>query len=337
MQGMAVLLSGALTSLASSAREPETAQAKVLLSGPGSGVAIQVQKVNIFGDGNPANGIEDSRIDMSAPGWNVESRRPWNMGAGTVHCDGQNRGSAMIVDTREFGRLSTGLIIATSAHVLYDLERQRRFSACRFHYMALDHLPGYQAAISLKQSLLGGFDPSDPRNTAAFGKEDWAFLYVAESLPGLPATGRLRLKAYQQTLQADSKPFTYQFIAYSPSVNSITISTACRVLESEHGDLGGGEWAGQLLDDCDSEGGASGGALVASAGGDHYLVGIRSGSHWDKERYPQQKYPGGPPDGAAWDIFKNTNFSRAIDDELIAALRALIHEIDRESTKNDVF
>jgi hypothetical protein len=105
------------------------------------------------------------------------------------------------------------------------------------------------------------------------------------------------------------------------------ISAPCNVKESDHGDLGGGAWPGQLLDDCDSEQGASGGGLVASRGDDHFLVGIRSGAHWDREVFPVREFPQGPPDGAAWDRSINTNFSRAIDQELIDGLHSLVREL----------
>jgi hypothetical protein len=304
------------------------------LEAQGLNHSMQVRQINIFGDGNPSNGNEDNRIDMSSPAWNHELRRPWNMGAGTIYCDGMNRGSAMIVDTREFGRLEQGLIVATSAHVLYDLERRRRFSNCEFHYMAVDSLPGYQAPVSFSQSRLGRFDPSSPRDHAIFGREDWAFLYVRDPIPGVSIAGRIPLRPYRETQVTDSQAVHYQFIAYNPGADAITISTACQVKESEPGDLGGGSWPGQLLDDCDSEGGASGGGLVASFEGGHYLVGIRSGSHWDGHRYPGTEYPDGPPAGEAWDVLSNTNFSRAIDTELIGELRSMLNELTDRSGNN---
>ena len=296
------------------------------LTSQGYGDAFRMQQVNIFGDGNPANGIEDNRIDMSSPAWNSNSRRPWNMGAGTIHCDGKMRGSAMIVDTREFTIADAGLILATSAHVLYDLHEHRRFAACQFHYMALDHLPGYQVDIDLERSRMGDFDPSSARNSLQFGKEDWAFLHVSGSIPGISGSGNVRLRSYHSILNATNGPVRFQFIAYSPATDSMVISTQCEVRESASGDLGGGSWRGQLLDNCDSDGGASGGGLVASAAGNHFLVGIRSGAHWDSESFPQRQFPDGPPDGARWDVNKNTNFSRAIDGELIDALRSLLME-----------
>ena len=323
---LTIVLTLAFLSAPASAQRPFSEELQTWLLNQGYGDALRVQQVNVFGDGNPANGTEDNRIDMSSPEWNSNGRWPWNMGAGTIHCDGKMRGSAMIVDTREFAAAGTGLILATSAHVLYDLHRQRRFGACQFHYMALDHLPGYRANIDFKRSRMGDFDPSSVSNSPLFGKGDWAFLYVSGPIPGISDTGNVRLRSFHSTLNATNGPVRYQFIAYSPATDSIVISTQCEVRESASGDLGGGSWRGQLLDNCDSEGGASGGGLVATAAGNHYLVGIRSGAHWDSESFPQRQFPNGPPDGARWDVNKNTNFSRAIDGELIDALRSLLME-----------
>jgi len=308
------------------ARDSQQQNLETRLKAQGHGGSPEILKVSIFGDGNPANGIEDSRIDMSSPEWNDKARRPWNQAAGTIHCDGQNRGSATIVDTREFGQLRQGFVIATSAHVLFDLQRQKRFSDCQFHYMAVDHLPGYQLNIDFDQSHIGEFDPASPRNKAGFGEQDWAFLLVPGSMPGVHADGGFRLQAFQTYLQATGSAGRYQFIAHSPETESISISTGCQVVESRKGDLGGGAWPGQLLDDCDSEGGASGGGLVASIGQTHFLVGIRSGAHWNPEVFSKKKFPRGPPDGANWDVYKNTNFSRAIDSNMIEVVGALVKE-----------
>ncbi len=295
---------------------------------PGPG-GVRMEPVNIFGDGNPENGVEDDRLDISSPAWNEDGLSAWNTAAGTVHCDGRNRGSAVVVDTSEFGRLREGVVIATSAHVLFDLESRALFGECSFHYMALDHLPGYRASIDLGRSRRGAFDPADPRTGPMFGRGDWAFLYVPGPVPGAAAHARLRPRAWSSLRGDVDAGASFRFIAFSPARRVIVISSPCRVAESRAEDLGGGSWAGQLLDDCDSEDGASGGGLVASLGGRHYLVGIRSGAHWDGGVFPPRRYPDGPPAGAVWDRSRNTNFSRAIDGELIEGLRSLVREIAR--------
>ncbi|MBT8061176.1 MAG: hypothetical protein HKO64_12100 [Xanthomonadales bacterium] len=288
-------------------------------------------QVNIFGDGNPANGVEDDRIDMSSPDWNDPSRRSWNMGAGTIHCEGKNRGSAIILDTSSLGGPVTGMIVATSAHVVFDLEENRRFRSCRFHYMALDSLPGYQADIDLDASVLGPFKPGKDRRQPEFGKHDWAFLYVPSPSAGINGSGRIRLMPFESLSHVDQSRVSFQFIAYSRSSGSISISTRCSVAESTPQDLGGGAWRGQLLDNCDSEGGASGGGLVAAVDGQQFLVAIRSGAHWNSDAFPEKDYPRGPPDGSSWDVGSNTNFSRAIDLDLLDALARMVDRLSAET------
>ena len=298
------------------------------LTAQGYGSRLQVVQVNIFGDGEATNGIEDSRIDMSSPLWNERERRPWNMSAGTVHCDGRNRGSAVIMDTRSLGKLPRGFIVASSAHVLFDLDSNQAFKRCQFHYMALDKLPGYQAEIDLKHSRIGRFDPASRRENPAFGQDDWAFLYVAAEVPGVNITGRIKPRSFDSVLKLPGFDGQVQFIAFNPDTGSINISTQCVAQESLAGDLGGGAWKGQLLDDCDSEGGASGGGLIAHVEGESFLVGIRSGAHWDGGLFPALQFPAGPPQGSLWDIRTNTNFSRAIDPQLLSELRSLIRDLD---------
>jgi hypothetical protein len=271
------------------------------------GAGGRVVQVNIFG--------EDNRIGMDSPQWNNQAHRPWNIGAGTIHCDGRNRGSAAIIDTSEWGGDHAGLVIATSAHVLFDLEDRQRFESCRFHYMGLDKLPGYQAPVSLQHWRMGSFDPHGDPASPAFGREDWAFLYVEGPMPGVPLAGRFRVRPFAELVAAQAGEVRFNFMAFSPSNRGMAISTSCQVIESTAADLGGGAWKGQLLDDCDSEGGASGGALVATVLDEHFLVGIRNGSHWDGGLFPVASFPQG--------------FSRAIDRELLQALKSLVEEIGR--------
>lgn len=325
----AVLLLAAALALSGTAVAGEGLQQRLesLLVESGLAEPHELQPVNVFGDGDPDNGTEDSRIDMASPLWRSPVHDPWNMSGGTLHCDGRNRGSAVIVDTSELAELAQGMVIVTSAHVLYDLGSGRPYRDCRFHYMGLSHLPGYQARVDLDRSRRGSFDPRSERSGPGFGKEDWAVLYVAERPPGVPPGARVPLRAFSSLPPVAERDVQFRFIGWSRSLGVMTISSACRVVESTRADLGGGGWLGHLLDDCDSEGGASGGGLVASVGDGHYLVGIRSGAHWDGAAFPPEQFPLGPPDGASWDVRRNTNFSRAIDAEVLAAVRELVSEV----------
>ena len=113
-------------------------------------------------------------------------------------------------------------------------------------------------------------------------------------------------------------------MAFDSSSGVISESRNCRVVESGGHDLGGGAWKGQFLDDCDSGDGASGGGIIAVMNHEHYLIGIRNGSHWSEQVYPVERFHKGPPDGSAWDRLLNTNFGRAIDAHLL-------HEISLKS------
>ena len=46
-----------------------------------------------------------------------------------------------------------------------------------------------------------------------------------------------------------------------------------------------------------------------------------AGAHWDDQAFPADRFPDGPPDGEAWDIRTNTNFSRSVDAEMLESLR----------------
>ena len=290
-------------------------------------IALPLQ-ANVFGDGNPANGIEDDRRAMIARGRPGEALQSWQMSAGTIVCDGEIRGTAVLLDVSEFSRSVRGAFLATSAHVLYDLDHHMPFEQCRFHYLALDQVPGYQASIDRKYRSLGPFDPDMETSDAGFGVDDWAFLYLANDSMGDGQSGRLPLRAYSEFVSGSGPAPDYRLIGFDSSRTVMGVSQGCRVQLSAAGDLGGGAWAGQLLDDCDSGNGASGGALVASLEHEHFLVGIRTGSHWSRERFPIDDFPSGPPPGSRWDVEENTNFSRAIDQHLINVLRELVERVE---------
>ena len=119
----------------------------------------------------------------------------------------------------------------------------------------------------------------------------------------------------------------FRLLAFDSSTGFISESKDCMVVESGNDDLGGGTWKGQLLDDCDSADGASGGGVIAVFNQQHFLIGIRSGSHWSEQVYPVGSFPKGPPDGSVWDRRSNTNFGRAIDVSLLHELEQYIQTL----------
>ncbi|NIP18669.1 MAG: hypothetical protein GWM87_11285, partial [Xanthomonadales bacterium] len=179
----------------------------------------------------------------------------------------------------------------------------------------------------------GDFDAFSPRDDTLFGREDWAFLYVPEPAGIAPHGGGLRPRSFAALhRQPGGASVDYTLLGYSAAHGGVTLSMGCRVVESRSGDLGGGAWTGQLLDDCDSGEGASGGALVAETKDGPFLVAIRTGAHWDEATFPGERFPAGPPDGEIWSVDSNTNFSRAIDREMLDALARLIREIEGPET-----
>ena len=286
--------------------------------------------VNIFGDGNPDNGIEDSREQVMGSRLGVGSREGHHMNAGTIMCDGKVRGTAMVVDTRKHAPDLRGVVLATAAHVIYDLDKKQRFRRCDFQFMALGELSRYTASIDLGSVRLGGFDPLKETSAADFGEGDWAFLYVPRPWKSFGPDDAITVRdfSFVQMEAFQQSGGELRLVAFSSSDGVISVSRNCTVIESGSDDLGGGSWKGQLLDDCDSVGGASGGGIVAVLDGRQYLIGIRSGSHWSEQLYPQSEYPAGPPDGSLWNRHSNTNFGRAIDIQLISQLLVFLRNLE---------
>ncbi len=291
-------------------------------------------QVNIFGDGNPENGVEDSREQILGGRRRGISLADQRMNAGTVKCDGKIRGTAMVLDTRMFAPGLKGVVLASAAHVLYDLEEMKRFKRCEFHFLALGELRKYRTKIDLKKVRMGDFDPSMATAGLGFGEGDWSFLYVPRPWRGYDPDEALTAHdfSFSQSESYRQSGGELRLIAFDSSAGVISVSRDCTVIESDDSDLGGGRWKGQLLDDCDSGGGASGGGIVAVVQQKQYLVGIRSGSHWNAQEFPASKYPFGPPDGAVWNKNSNTNFGRAIDAHILQELQRFAQFLERSET-----
>jgi hypothetical protein len=292
---------------------------------------IHIVPVNIFGDGNPENGVEDSRQQLMNGRDRGVNLADQPLNAGTIKCDGKVRGTAMVIDTREFAPDLKGVVLASAAHVLYDLDKKKRFKRCEFQFLALGELARYRAKIDLKRVRKGGFDPLKATEGPEFGEGDWAFLYVPKPWKIFNRDEALTLRdfSFSQMESYKQSGGEVRLVAYDSSLRVISVSRDCTVIESSTDDLGGGGWKGQLLDDCDSGGGASGGGIVAVLNHQHYLIGIRSGSHWSEQDFPSDAFPGGPPDGAVWNRHSNTNFGRAIDAYILQELQKFTHLLER--------
>ena len=291
---------------------------------------VESFNVNIFGDGNPDNGIEDDREQLVGRPGKGHGLSDQFMNAGTIKCDGKVRGTAMVIDTREFVANLKGVVLASAAHVIYDLKKGKRFKRCEFQLLAMSELSRYRVKIDLKNLRTGNFDPLKKTAGLEFGEGDWVFLYAPKVWSGFDPDETLAVRdfSFSQLESYRQSGGELKLVAFDSTAGVISVSGNCMVVESRSDDLGGGSWKGQLLDDCDSADGASGGGIIAVLNEQQYLVGIRNGSHWSEQVYPAGEYPSGPPDGALWDRHENTNFGRAIDDHLLAELARFIHELE---------
>jgi hypothetical protein len=274
----------------------------------------------VFGDGEPGNGTEDDRRPLAEAGGGAGEPLSWPQSAGTIHCDGQIRGTGLLLDPEISGSQPEGAFIVTAAHVLLDPETGLPFESCAFHFMALGALPGYHAVVDPDWVRAGPFNPRQQRDSASFGRHDWAFAYLPDGWAYQSPVGLWKLAEVEPRLGDDMARF--HLLAWARESEQITVTGPCRVVSSAADDLGKGGWPAHLLDDCDSSGGASGGGLLATGADGIYLVGIRSGSHHDPEVYPS-----GPAPGDRWDVGENTNYARGVDQELLLAFRSLVREV----------
>jgi len=282
----------------------------------------------VFGDGDPDNGPEDDRRSISVGGYPPPAA-DWYRGTGTLVCDGAVRGSASLLDVSALAPDLAGVVLATAAHVLYDLEQGRPWSECRFAFMGLAELPGFSAPLIRSHQLLGGFRPAAMPSDPQQGSGDWAFFWLGpdwEPPPpwfGFPP-GRLPGGAL-----TDSRHESLGLVAWDQTKGEVSVIHACQGVNSIATDIGGGAWSGQLLDDCDSDPGASGGGVIVHDGARSHLFAIRGGAHWDPELWPQTQFPDGPPPGTAWSPNSFTNYARALDDSILNTLARWLNSLPR--------
>ncbi|HEY5776383.1 MAG TPA: hypothetical protein VIS57_09875, partial [Xanthomonadales bacterium] len=177
--------------------------------------------VNVFGDGNPLNGVEDDREAVTG-GEHTGERY---MNAGTITCDGRFRGTAMVVDTREYAPGLEGVVLVSAAHVFYDLEKKRRFRRCQFHFMGMQDA-AYRSKIDLNTLRTGDFDPRQVTTKAEFGEGDWAFLYLPRPWKNYHPDQSLRLRefAFARGESYQQAGGAFSLLAFDTQAGAVTLS-----------------------------------------------------------------------------------------------------------------
>ena len=200
----------------------------------------------IFGDGNPANGIEDQRL--LAPNKLQHS-------VGTIICDGGLRGTAVHVVTNNNNPNQQRSIILTAAHILYHPDTHERYEKCAYHPQG-KRLNG----IAFAKVSAHDFRPTI-NNKMVQAIEDIVFIALKK---------KLRYSGMKLNLTGQNSS-QLQLLGFNESQNNISMSIDCRPFLSRQFVS-----AQLLLHDCDAGRGASGGPLIDAKTG--VVVGIHGGT-----------------------------------------------------------
>ena len=241
----------------------------------------------IFGDGNPANGIEDQRL--LAP---IDLQHS----VGTVICDGGLRGTAVHIKLMhsDSDSLQQGSIVLTAAHVLYDPDTGQRYEKCayrpqgkRFSGVVFDRVSAHD------------FRPTT-NNKMRQASQDIVFIALKK---------KLRHSGMELNLTGQSSRHL-QLLGFNESQDNISISSNCQPFLSQtfvSPQL--------LLHDCDAGQGASGGPLIDAETG--AVVGIHGGTLLFSPLGKESRHAIA---GASVDPETMVNQARKIDVDVLAKL-----------------
>ena len=240
----------------------------------------------IFGDGNPANGIEDQRL--LAPNKLQRS-------VGTVICDGGLRGTAVHIIADDNNANQQRSIVLTAAHVLYHPDTDERYKECAYHPQG-KRLSG----VAFAQVSEHDFKPTI-NSKIRQANQDIVFIALAK---------KLQHSGMKLSLTGQSSS-DLQLIGFNESQNNISISRGCQSFLSRQFVS-----AQLLLHDCDAGRGASGGPLIDAKTG--AVVGIHGGTLLFS---PPGKETPSAANGASVDAETLINQAKKIDNGVLAQLR----------------
>lgn len=286
----------------------------------------RAQDVTIFGDGNERNGYEDDRksvVDSYEKG--LLPDEVYFNALGTIRCNGKVVGSSEIlnVDHLTGKKHSKGFAVGvTVAHVLRDDETGKDRTNCYYHPLDIS-----KQRYKITKKILGrhgkkGADGKIINNRS----EDWAAFVLEEDID-------TEFGAFHFTSKTDSELDEFQrqggsinLVGYNHTTQRISVTLRnCGVVNRQPGDLlyGRNEF---LVDSCDSNGGASGGGLVANYKDKALLLGVDIGGAFDEKdtNHDGIYYPGkGPIPGEPFDPKNNVNYSIKFQGDFLSAIKTL--------------
>lgn len=251
----------------------------------------------VFGDGDPSNGVEDSRAE--APAQLLKA-------VGTVFCDGGLRGTAAHIGLGSKPAADAPSIIITAAHVLFDTQTGLPFADCSYR----------PENRRLKSVAFAEISPHSyqPNTDDKMRQSETDVVFVALRRPLQQKPLYLALPQQAQAMQ---------LLGYNPSNERITISGQCHAYRSsafvsEH----------LLLHNCDAESGSSGGPLLGQAAFDesqgvqNTVVAIHGGTLSNSGSYG----PGARAQPERW-----INQARKVDTALLQRLQNFIAYLGKGS------
>jgi len=267
----------------------------------------------VFGDGNPRNGPEDDRIPVPAENPHLKALQA----TGTIECDGVVRGSGTVLDTSDFADPQGWTIIVTVAHIFFETGTHRRRGSCIFiPYLGRD----YRRQIDLNYAVMGDYVPWSNPKTDDF-INDWAVL-------ALPAQLERFGGALKPVIAPEGKALAQArdglaVVGYDRTERKQAVSLNCRIVPLPP-QLGAQARTKLYFTDCDTEPGASGGAVSYEKDGQFYLIGTYSGHYWRSTAADKAAHPNGPPEGSRFNPRTNANLFRVFDQQMVNAVRELV-------------
>ena len=270
-------------------------------------------EAEIFGDGDPDNGIEDSRQLLAAT-----DMAHYQRFFGTIECFGRVRGIALLLSVLNSESDKFHPVLLTAKHVFPGVGNER-LEDC--HYQAAGK--PWQPQLLARKYVSGGSSRvgAEQSRVAEFA-EDW-------TLVSMPTWKGWKNNAFSFSIDIAQRRYNGRgdkdtpypqraiFIGFDEALGGFMVDFECEFGFPEPESLTGS--APHLLwDNCDSVRGSSGGVVFGWIDHEPKIAGIRVGNLFDAGIYPY-----GPGPGDKFDLSTNINLTRLLDQEILDAMEAL--------------